>query len=403
MDERQSDPDIGSVFGFSLSIALTTLLLFIAAANGVRDLTFFAGTTLALMLAARAWSRASLFRLEVAVALDRDRLFPGETFRLDADIRNDKLLPVWMRIEFPNSSPFLSAEGVLRGETALSPYERTTGTWTFRPERRGVYLIGAATLSAGDLLGLHRVERPIPIDREVSVFPRLVPIAELDLPFRDFFGIHPSRGIIEDPAWYEGTREYSGSRPARNIHWKASARLDVLQEKIFQPTSHRKVFFLLDADGFRRAEDTNGFESALEVIASLAVRFAESGASFAVAANCAVLRYPAILPLGRGPEHLGKTLELLARCCLERGASLPALLGGVAVTGAGFVVVSRAPDENAERFFALPAARRGRVLFLFAEDAEGESRTPLPSVVFRRLLAQEPEGGTESLVGELER
>ncbi|MFA6346023.1 MAG: DUF58 domain-containing protein, partial [Syntrophales bacterium] len=85
----------------------------------------------------------------------------------------------------------------------------------------------------GDLLGLCRKEKTLSFERDIVVFPRLLPLRDLEPPFRDYFGIHPAKGIIEDPAWYEGTREYSGNKPARNIHWKASARTDRLQTKEF--------------------------------------------------------------------------------------------------------------------------------------------------------------------------
>jgi uncharacterized protein (DUF58 family) len=398
----QETYDVGSVFGFSLTIALEGLLFFIAAANGAGHLSILCATTLALMAGARAWGQAGLSRLHADLSLDRRRAFPGESFHLAADFANHKFLPVWMRIELPIPEALELNGTAAEGETFLGPFGRTAGKWTFRAARRGVYRLGPATLAAGDPLGLHRRERFLSFADEAVVFPRIVPLAELDLPFRDFFGIHPSKGIIEDPAWYEGTREYSGTRPARNIHWKASARLGVLQEKIFQPTSHRKVYFLVDGEGFRAAEDQAGFEAALEVAASLATRFAETGASFAAAVNCAVIGYPAALPLGRGPEHLGKALELLARCSLGPGTAFPALLRDAAAAGAGFVVTARAPDERTERFFTLPAVRRGRILFLFSKESVEKERGSYPSVLFRELLQPAADQGTEALVEELD-
>jgi uncharacterized protein (DUF58 family) len=404
VDEPEQAPDLGSIFSFTLIIALVSLIFFAAAAYSSATLAVFAGTTLTLMLAVRLWGRASLSRLAVSLSADRDRLFPAETLTLRADIVNGKLLPVWMRLELPGPEALTPIDGSAEGETGLLPYERLSGSWRFRAERRGVYRIGPAKIVAGDLLGLCRKEKELTFEREVTVFPRIVPIAELALPFRDYFGIHPSKGIIEDPAWYEGTREYSGLKPAKNIHWKASARLDVLQEKIFQPTSHRKVFFLLYGAGFREAEDADGFESALEIIASIAARFAETGASFAVAVDRAVRRYPAALPLGRGPEHLGKVLELLARCGIESGQPFAPLLGSVGFAGAGFIVVSRTPDERTKRFFSLPPSRRDRLLFLFSEDPGGAEEHGYPSVAFRRLRG-DGDAGEEAaeLTGEIER
>lgn len=380
MDDQAPGADIGSVFGFSLTAALVAGIFFAAAANSetssaARDLALFAAALLVLALGARLWGRLGMARLRVDLSVDRDRLFPGETLEFRALIENRKALPVWTRIELERPEALRPADGEqVDGEAGLMPYETIEGSWTFGALRRGVYALGPARLAAGDLLGLFRRERTQPFPREIVVFPRLAPIGDLELPFRDYFGIHPSKGIIEDPAWYEGTREYSGNRPAKSIHWKASARLGSLQEKIFGPTSHRKAFFLFDSEGFRAAEDREGFESALETLAALASRFAETGASFAAAVDCRVLGYSPVLPLGRGPEHLGKVLELFARCAAEAGAALAPLVSGANASGAGFVVVSRSPDERTARLFGMHPSKRDRTIFLFAEEARANAR-----------------------------
>jgi uncharacterized protein (DUF58 family) len=389
------EPDTGSVFSFTLSMLLLGLLLAIAAAHEAFLLTAFTAATLLLALAVRAWGSIALLRLDITLSVAQDRLFPGDTLKLATLISNRKPLPVWVRLELPRPDAFEplgdgtesgSVEERIEGETGLLPFEKVQGSWHFRALRRGVFRLGPATLSAGDILGLARKEKTFPFPQDIVVFPRLVPIHTLELPFRDYFGIHPSRGIIEDPAWYEGTREYSGNRPARNIHWKASARLGVLQEKIFEPTSHKKVFFLLVGRGFEIAEGRAGFESALEITASLIASLAEEGASFAVATDRLVRGFPAVLPLGRGPEHLGSTLELLARCRLDAGQAILPLLANVGTSGAGYVVVARAPDDGTRKFLSLPASRRDRVLFLFSEPAPADGIMGCPAISFGSVL-----------------
>jgi uncharacterized protein (DUF58 family) len=380
---------VSSYFVISLSLVLLGLVAFVATATSAIPLATFSATTFFLMLTLRLWGSFALARLEVELGCSDDRLFCGDTFSLLAEISNGKPIPVWMRLSLnrPNALSPLSSDG-LDGESGLLPFEKISGTWSFRAERRGVHRLGPATLAAGDLLDLYRKERILPFERDIVVYPRLLPLGDLELPFKDYFGIHPSKGIIEDPAWYEGTREYSGSKPAKNIHWKASARFNVLQEKIFEPTTHQKIFFLVDGEGFRRAEDRDGFESALEIAASLMTHFAETGASLAIATDRLVAGFPAVLPLGRGPEHLGSILELLARCQFEHGQALLPLVGGVSHQGAGFVVIARKPVENMKKFFALPASSRDRVMFVFAEEEKAEERGAYASTSFSALCAR---------------
>ncbi|HWR11970.1 MAG TPA: DUF58 domain-containing protein [Rectinemataceae bacterium] len=377
---------VSSYFVITLSVAFLGVLAFFAAATSSIALATFSATTFILTLAIRLFGRFGLSRLDVALSCDGDRFFCGDSFTLRAEIANNKILPVWMRLtlKHPEALKPLVAEGV-EGESGLLPFEKISGSWSFSAERRGAHNLGPAILTAGDILDLYRKEKILSFKREIIVYPRLVPIGELELPFRDYFGIHPSKGIIEDPAWYEGTREYTGNKPARNIHWKASARLDILQEKIFEPTTHQKIFFLMDGEGFRRAEDKDGFERALEMLASLATRFAERGASFTVATNRLVRGFPAVLPLGRGPEHLGMVLELLARCEFEHGQAILPLISGVGHQGAGFVVIARKPGEIMKKFIALPATNRDKVMFVFAERGNGEDASSYPFTTFDAL------------------
>jgi uncharacterized protein (DUF58 family) len=222
-------------------------------------------------------------------------------------------------------------------------------------------------------LGLNIRFRAVPSEKELIVFPRLRNLIYPDIPFQEYFGIHASKGLVEDPAWYAGTRDYTGNRPAKNIHWKASARLGKMQEKLFEPTSHRKVLFVFDVRGFVRSGDAEGFERGLEITASLADRLMETGASFGFASNARMIGgFSSALPVGRGPEHLGRMLELLARTESSEKEKLEDVLEGVgAAGGMGCVYCGRSPEDGAGTFVYMAPAHRKRVIFLFAVKPEG--------------------------------
>ena len=386
-EAARSRPKATSIFVFALPIAGVAFTALIATAQSAIALAAFCLTLLGLVLAVRLWTALSAFRLDVLPRCDARRLYSGETFSLWIDASNRKILPVWLGLDITASGGLQPLDGLSpAGETSLAPFSRRSGTWEFRASRRGIHAIGPIRVLTGDPLGLWSRERTLDFRPEIIVYPRIIPTEDLILPFRDYFGIHPARGIIEDPAWYEGTREYTGTKPARSIHWKASARFDSLQEKIFEPTSHRKAFFLLDGSGFEEDKDEAGFETALEVLASLATLLAESGASIAAATDRAVTGFPPILPLGRGPEHLGSFLELLARCRLEPGQPIASLLGSPGSQGSSFIVLARKPGPGTGRFFSLPATRRDRILFVFAEEISASDRAVFPSVCFSELM-----------------
>lgn len=402
MKYKKSDYSVSSYFVIPLTLIFLGFVAFIAAAKASEALARFSAIALGLMLALRLNGRLGLARLKVAFGLEALRLFRGEEFNLNAEIHNAKILPVWLRLRLdrPEALAPVLQDG-LQGESTLLPFEKLRGTWRFRAERRGVYTLGPATLSAGDILNLYRRERLIAIQQEIIVYPRLLPIRDLDLPFREYFGAQSTEGLIEDPAWYEGTREYTGSRSARAIHWKASARLNQLREKIFQPSTQRRVVILMDGEGFAKAEDGEGFEKALEIAASLASVLAGKGSYFSVATDRELRGFSPALPLGRGAEHLGTSLELLARCGLGFGQALPPLLAHLNPQGAEFVVIARNPGDSIKKFLSPSPIRQDRLFFVFSKQGAEGVFLPRRHMFFKEVIIPAEEGLEQSDSGEV--
>jgi len=382
-DPPKDEGDTGfavSVLSIGLMLALFWLLLFVGL---VRRDAGLVGTVIAVLVFAhgtRLWARLGVRRLGTNLRVERTRAFPGEALPVAVDLYNRKLLPIRVRvslsytglrdISLPYAAPPTTTETLELAQFVNSFAEKTYRT-TFVAPGRGVYSIGPASVYAGDIAGI--VERRLKDSRavEIVVFPRRRSVTAPDISFQEYFGIHAAKGPVEDPAWYAGTREYSGNRPSRNIHWKASARLGVLQEKIFEPTSHRKVMFVLDVRGYAGDDGAHEFETALEVIASLASMYTESGASVGLVTNGHIrggtYQY---LPLGRGPEHAGILLEILARVTTREDSDLERLLSQAGRGGTGYVYAGYSPDDRTRLFFGLPAAQRKRILFLFSRSAE---------------------------------
>lgn len=366
---KRSSYAVSSYFLVPLVIAFVGVVAFAATAAESRALAGASGTALALVAALRLMGSLGPLRLEARVHPSSERLFPGDILAVEAEIENRKFLPVWLGAVLNLPAAFAAPAGPGRSpapsHTTLGPFKTRAATWEYQALARGAFTLGPLVLETSDPLNLYRRETFIPYDGRIIVYPRVHPLEGSPLPFLEYFGIHPAKGIIEDPAWYEGTRDYSGNRPARNIHWKASARLDSLQEKIFAPTSHQKVFIFFSGRGYASGQDPKGFERALEAAASLAWAFSQGGADVGLATDRVCPGAFPFLPLGRGPEHLGKLLEILARSTVDEGSSLADLASPAGLKGASILVVAKYADELSARFFALPSARRDRVLFVF--------------------------------------
>ena len=379
MTERESG-DTPSIFSIGLTLFFAGLILFFALVKREFSLVVLSSSVLILMYGTRLWCRLGLLRLNAGFHLDRYRAFPEEKLWIKGRIENRKLLPVWAGLDLP--VPGGAAEdGGLHGETGVLPYEIIELSRSFAARRRGVFPLGPARVFAGDLLGLNIRSRNVPSEKELVVFPRMLDLVYPDIPFQEYFGIHASKGLVEDPAWYAGTRDYSGNRPSKNIHWKASARLGKMQEKLFEPTSHRKVFFIFDIRGFSRSGDGEGFERGLEIVASLAGRLMETGASFGFASNARMIGgRSALLPVGRGPAHLGQLLEMLARTEIVENEEIEEIMEEIASAGmAGYVYCGWSFEVCAGMFSRMAPARRKRVILLFAVKSEDGTREDAPS------------------------
>ncbi|MEJ2726554.1 MAG: DUF58 domain-containing protein, partial [Deltaproteobacteria bacterium] len=186
--------------------------------------------------------------------VDKRKVFPGETLHLEVEAVNKKFMPVWVQTRVNPGSSFrlLSEEEPFTRESGLLWYQKVCFRWELMAQRRGVHQTGSPGFKVGDLLGFFPREREAEAGPPVIVYPKLVPLKPLPVARRDFFGVPGAESPVQDPVYILGTREYQAWRPARFIHWKASARHNRLEEKVFEPTERGKVLLLLSVDDFAK-------------------------------------------------------------------------------------------------------------------------------------------------------
>ena len=385
-----------SIVTLRISQVAAAAALLIGLVAGQRELILLAAFLLAAVNVARLWCRSAARACSFQTSVSRSRLYPGEDLVITVQAQNRKLLPVWVRTVVPDSGASGSLSGdraadpelrqpLLAGETGLLAFQQVSWQRPVTAIRRGVYELGPVRLEAGDLLGFFREHREEPGRLEVIVYPRLVPLAPLGVPVREFFGLLKARTPVEDPVRYMGTRDYLGGRPARHIHWKTSARLDRLLEKLYEPTAQASVLFLLDAASFRQAgagpdglgeEPTAveaAFEGTLEIVASLAVQLERFRVPLGLAVNGALLGHShSVLPPGRGPYQLSGILEMLARLTRredEGGARFTDRGLTVTATTTCLYVCSILTSSQARTIRALQQQFRTPFVVLMAETA----------------------------------
>ncbi len=311
---------VSSLFATPIVLCLIGLCLLAALVNGARPLTILCLLVFIAMGGLRFWAKSSDSNLACTVDIDKEKGFPGEPVRVRLTVENRKSLPISFEayIPFQRTLRLPSGGESLHGENGLLWFQSLSLEWQLIPTRRGIHAIGPASIWTGDLLGFLSKEKELKGEVELVVYPRLVPLGPLPLPRRDFFGIPGGESPVDDPVYVLGTVDYHHGRPARHIHWKASARHDRLQQKVFEPTEQEKVLFVADVQDFLEGRDEEAFEETLEVIASLAARLDRRGCAIGLLTNAVVTKGTAVVPVTRNPQQIGVILETLARMQMRR-------------------------------------------------------------------------------------
>lgn len=274
----------GRRYWYALAAALLVFSLLLQ-----QPLVFLAALfTLIIAVVPELWYRRALRRLVVQQTLSQRNLFFGEEVTLSIRIENRKFLPLpWLQVEEKITPPLTA--GAKEGRTSqlqkieqdtlvstwlLWSLQRVTRRYRMRCNARGFHAFGPIRLGSSDPFGWLDTDVIIPTSEELLVYPLIAPL--------DVFGfssVHPlgeyssDRPLLEDPLRIAGVRDYVIGDDPRRIHWKASARLGMLQSKIYEPSSLRRFLVLLDTWNYAKA--FNGVDRDLqELNITLAASFA---------------------------------------------------------------------------------------------------------------------------------
>ncbi|MCD6358902.1 MAG: DUF58 domain-containing protein, partial [Dehalococcoidia bacterium] len=211
-----------------------------------------------------------------------------------------------------------SGFGFLSRATAMLWYTEVKWKCRLNCQKRGYYPLGPLTVTSGDIFGLYPRSTTEQSVEHLIVYPRIFPVAQMDIP-----SLHPlgdtkaEQRIFEDPTRTIGVRDYTPRDSLRHVHWKASARHQNLQVKVFESTTTLKVAMFLAVDSFQqdRTFDEENFELGISTAASIANYILEERNSVGLFVNSRLAdsEQPAeILPRSR-EEQLVNILEALAK------------------------------------------------------------------------------------------
>jgi uncharacterized protein (DUF58 family) len=313
------------------------------------------------------WNRASLQRVGYERTLSETRVSPGETVTLTVRVANRKALPLaWLEAldEFPARLPLVKGKvvksinplvAVLGHAMALRWYERLTWRYEVLAAARGYYAFGPVTFRSGDPFGFFESSAAqSPVDHLI-VYPRIVALDRLGIPTRQPFGeVRSQERIFEDVSRTIGIRDWQQGDDLHRIHWKATARRQSLQVRVFEPSSTLNVAIFLNVATLPETwegSDPELLEEAIVVAASLANYGLESRCQVGLYANTSLPEsdQPIRIPPGRKPGQLTTILEALAKVTAFPIAPLELILAteaGRLPWGSTVVVVSAIVPEG---------------------------------------------------------
>ena len=171
----------------------------------------------------------------------------------------------------------------------LSPRARENFEYTLEARKRGYYPIGPLFISTGDLLGLGGSDLHNEGETEyLTVYPKVVPLAQLKIPSRSPLGtLRHTQPIFEDPTRVMGKREYVAGDSLRRVDWKSTATTGRMQVKLFEPSIaiETVIFLNLDGPSYHYRSRIDAAELAIVITASIANWIVEKGQTVGLYTN----------------------------------------------------------------------------------------------------------------------
>ena len=401
--ERISGPELRRRTRMFNELWVTLAIVFAGIGIVTRQQTLLIAPLLFLTVfaVAQIWERSVFRSVAYRRVLSPRRAFIGETVELTVEIENRKLLPLgWLCVLDHVPAGLTLSAAAPDASTQVSPhelydvfalrwYERLRKRYHLQCYERGYFRLGPARFVSGDIFGVYQAHA---YSRRVDwliVYPNVYPIEELGLPATDPFGDHKAKQrIFEDPLRTIGVRDYQHDDDFRRIHWKATARRQDLQAKVYESTSsHNVVLFLniavLDQPWLGTVPEV--LERLISVTASLAKYAIEKRYLVGVEVNASVpnSKQNIKVPPGRSPKQLTRILEALAAVTPIATSSIEHLLtveSPKLPQGSTLVLVTAMVSEPlAATLLHLSQAGRRVVLITLAESLPDE-------LLYERLL-----------------
>lgn len=226
---------------------LLGLCLLALAINGSEVYSRLAYVWAILLAGSWFWSFISLRGLRIMRYPRLRRAHLGQIFEERFEVQNQGQIPrLWLEIKDLSPLPGSRGSHVV---TWIGARQRRSYLARSRLMQRGIFPLGPTQLISGDPFGLFPVERQLPVDETLLVYPMMVDIQTFPNPP----GVLTGGEALRQRTHYvtpnaAGVREYAPGDSLNRIHWPTTVRRDKLMVKEFELDPQADIWLFVDAE-----------------------------------------------------------------------------------------------------------------------------------------------------------
>jgi uncharacterized protein (DUF58 family) len=202
---------------------------------------------LILIFGTWVWSRLSLRGIRIYRKPRIRRAHIGQIFEERFEVHNPGRLPkLWIEVRDHATLPGARGSHVI---TLIGGRQRRSYLARSRLMQRGIFNLGPTTLASGDPFGFFPVERQIPVESTLLVYPLMVEVQSFPNPP----GVMTGGEALQRRTHYvtpnaAGVREYMPGDSLNRIHWKTTVRKDKLMVKEFELDPQADIWIFVDGE-----------------------------------------------------------------------------------------------------------------------------------------------------------
>lgn len=204
----------------------------------------------------------------------------GEILDYTMSIHNGTPLYIPYFTVFMHMEGRMLIKGMKNEHLTLKPFSRQDFHFNVPILYRGKYKIGISHIEVRDFLNLFRLKYLPGETKLIRVFPRILPMDEMDIPYmRISESDYLSQNINSGHTEIRDIREYMYGDSLKKIHWKLSSKYNKWLTKETNASSEKEFWLLLNLEQIEgEAEEVLNIEDrTIEVLVSMARVFLSAG------------------------------------------------------------------------------------------------------------------------------